>query len=137
MDLRNLLVPCLLLLLCACPTSRQDDDDAGDDDSAAGDDDTGDDDSEDCMPDYEPTFDGDGCLDWAGAQGLCGGMSDGTVCDLAVGCGLEPEEGQCSIDCEMLTTVACYDEADVQCVIDATCAADCEALETCGYFNVR
>jgi hypothetical protein len=131
-----------LPLLLACPTQRDDDDDddsaVDDDDSAVDDDDAADDDDavddDDCFDDYTPTFDGKGCFDWEGAQGLCGFDSDGTVCELAVGCGFEPDLSQCSIDCEMFTTVACYDLPTIECVMAATCAEDCDALALCNYF---
>ena len=144
MTLRSLLLLLPLCLLLACPAARDDDDDAtDDDDSAAVDDDdaTDDDDAmddddtaDDCFPDYVPTFDKNDCLDWDGASNLCGFNSDDSVCELVVACGMVGDLSQCGIDCEMMTTVACFDLATVECVMAATCADDCEALAACNYF---
>ena len=139
MTLRTLLLLLLLPLLLACPTERGDDDDdaADDDDSAAVDDDDAmddDDSGDDCFEGYDPTFDEGGCLDWDGASALCGFSSDDSVCELVLSCGMGTDLGQCSIDCEMMTTVACFDEGAVRCVVEATCAQDCDALAACNYF---
>jgi hypothetical protein len=74
-----------------------------------------------------------GCLTFQGASALCGFSSDETICELAVSCGQSPDLGQCQINCEMGTTVNCYAEADVACLAQAACAADCDALEACGF----
>ncbi|MDI3284494.1 hypothetical protein [Polyangium sp. 15x6] len=74
-----------------------------------------------------------GCLTYTGAAALCGFPSDGTACELAVSCMASTDEGQCNINCEMGTTIKCYKEADVQCLVSAVCAGDCDALKACGF----
>jgi hypothetical protein len=74
-----------------------------------------------------------GCLTFQGASALCGFSSDDTICELSVMCGLSTDLGQCRINCEMGTTIECYAEADVACLAQAACAADCDALEACGF----
>ncbi len=137
MSLRTLLFLLSLCFLLACPTGR-DDDDAGDDDDSAteDDDDVADDDDsvDDCYPDYVPSFDKDGCFDWDGASALCGFASDGTMCEFVVACGIVSDTGQCGIDCEMITTVGCFELDVVECMMAATCADDCDAMTACGYF---
>ena len=52
----------------------------------------------------------------------------------AVTCGIVSDFSQCTIDCRMMTTISCIDDVTVQCVRDAACSEDCEALAACGYF---
>jgi hypothetical protein len=74
-----------------------------------------------------------GCLTFQGASTLCGFSSDDVICELAVRCGLSSDLSQCQINCEMGTTIECYAEADVACLAQAACAADCDAMEACGF----
>ncbi|HVK70877.1 MAG TPA: hypothetical protein VM694_40760, partial [Polyangium sp.] len=74
-----------------------------------------------------------GCLTYQGASAVCGFMSDGGACELGVSCMASTDEGQCKINCAMGTTIKCYKEADVKCLVDAVCAGDCDALKACGW----
>jgi hypothetical protein len=86
-------------------------------------------------PKYE--MNPDGCLTYAGAQALCGGQSDKSVCALAATCRADGDQGQCSIDCEMSPSVGCLDQAAVDCVLDAAADGDCEGLAACaGWYLV-
>lgn len=79
-------------------------------------------------PNGEPS-----CLTFGGASALCGFESDDSICTFSVGCGASFDLGQCQINCEMGTTVACYEQADADCLIAAMCADDCAALVACGF----
>jgi hypothetical protein len=80
------------------------------------------------------TFDIDGCLTFASASTICGIGSDGSICTFSVGCGLSESESQCEINCEMGTTVNCYDQAAVDCLYEsAICSASCSDLSACGW----
>jgi hypothetical protein len=79
-------------------------------------------------PNGEPS-----CLTFAGASDVCGFESDGSICTFSVGCGASTDMGQCQINCEMGTTVNCYAQSDVDCIIAAMCADDCTALTACGF----
>ena len=74
-----------------------------------------------------------GCLTFDGASALCGFSSNGSICETSLTCGSSTDEGQCQINCEMGTTVNCYEAGDVQCLVDAACADDCNALAACGW----
>jgi hypothetical protein len=76
-------------------------------------------------------YDENGCLSYDGATLLCGAGSDGEICGLAATCRDDGNAGQCSIDCEMSSTVGCIDEAAVDCVWQAKVDGDCDALADC------
>jgi hypothetical protein len=78
-------------------------------------------------------YDARGCLTFMGASVLCGFESDDATCAMSVGCDLSSDDSQCKINCEMGTTVNCYTVEDVDCLVQATCAASCEALSACGF----
>jgi hypothetical protein len=80
-------------------------------------------------PDVE--VNADGCVTYAGAGALCGFKSDEAICAFAVSCGRTDDVGQCKINCEMASTIECYEAADAACLRAATKAGDCDALATC------
>ena len=70
----------------------------------------------------------------AAASVLCGFESDGAICDFSAGCGASEDADQCRINCEMGTTVNCYDQAAVDCLYTAAqCTASCTDLTACGW----
>lgn len=79
------------------------------------------------------TFDDKGCLTFDGASRVCGAKSDGKVCAQAESCGVITDANQCSINCEMGTSVQCYQQEDVDCIVQATCAGSCDALKSCNW----
>lgn len=79
-----------------------------------------------------PTDD-EGCLTYAAAQQVCGSASDGAVCDHALDCGATTNAGECSINCEMWSTVECFTPADAKCLLDAAASKSCGALEKCAW----
>jgi len=79
-------------------------------------------------------YDEQGCLLYSSASKLCGFSSDEAVCAYWHDtCGENNDIGQCKIDCEMGTTIQCYTEADVLCLLNAVEAQDCVAMEACGW----
>ncbi|WP_170229888.1 hypothetical protein [Polyangium fumosum] len=78
-------------------------------------------------------YNAEGCLTYQGAGAVCGSASDGDTCELSVSCMASTDVGQCNINCVMGTTIKCYKEADVKCLVDAVCAGDCDALKACGW----
>lgn len=83
------------------------------------------------LPEVE--YDGDGCLTFAGASTLCGFSSDGSVCEASVACGTSGDLSQCAINCEMGTTIRCYEADDVACLWTAAQDEDCDAIEACDF----
>jgi len=79
----------------------------------------------------EVEVDEEGCVTWDGASAFCGFKSDGTICEFAEQCATNGDGGNCQIDCEMTTTVACLTKDDVACVEAAVGAEDCAALKEC------
>ncbi|OGQ89168.1 MAG: hypothetical protein A2289_04105 [Deltaproteobacteria bacterium RIFOXYA12_FULL_58_15] len=87
------------------------------------------------LPDLE--YDTNSCLTFAGASELCGAASDGDICQLAATCRYDTNASQCSIDCEMSTTVGCLDLTDVECVWTAFQSQNCDAMGECaGWYLV-
>jgi hypothetical protein len=78
-----------------------------------------------------PTNDA-GCITFQGAGKLCGGASDRKIRNFSVSCGTSTSVGQCKINCEMYTTVQCFNASDAAaCLLNATSANDCAALKAC------
>lgn len=73
------------------------------------------------------------CLTFQSASGFCGFSSDDALCEFSVSCGVSPDVGQCSINCEQGSSSFCNAPEDVDCVVAAFCADDCAALMLCDF----
>ncbi len=74
-----------------------------------------------------------GCLAEPSASAICGFASNDSVCSFSVSCQNSTDDSTCKINCEMGTTVGCYTEANVKCLLDAVAAKSCTALKACNW----